>query len=239
MLIRARRITGVNLRGARRKYEAPIYLRSGNCCCATADKRDGRRDGGREPGAPAGVGCIASHAATAPIFEPEFLPTTYAGYFRVTTDDGQLAPVYWMPAGSAQAAPPEIQAMPAYRANVANGTASRSGVIIYDEGVALVAPAGANDCPNGWSCLWQGWDFTGRMLQFHDPGSWQNMAWYTFNNDASSSYNRKADRATLYASEGDGGGALACLYAGQTWPRMDSFWDNNISSIRIKDGNNC
>ena len=195
---------------------------------------------------------IASHAAWAPVSDPDRLPRSNPGYFRVTTDDGQLAPVYWMPAGAAATAPSEVQSMHVYRTDVASGFADRFDVTIYGEGTAVVSPtAGARahargrqrrywtDCPSGYSCLWQFDHGDGRMLQFHDPGSWQNMAWYSFNNDASSTWNRKADRSTLYAPEPDGVGFLACVYAGYSWDNLGSFWNNNISSIKIREGNNC
>lgn len=212
---------------------------------ATALVGPGASAGAAQPLVP-GSDVIVSHApATGTVYEPELLPPTRQGYFRVTTDDGRSVPVYWMPAGSAEAAPLEIQSMSAYRAVVGSGEASSSDVIIYAKGAAVVTAPGTHgaealsDCSSGWSCLWRLAQYSGQKVQYHDPGNWQNLAIFSFNNDASSAFNNKVNRSTLYASDPDGGGAQECAWAGFVWPQMNSFWNNNISSIKIRNDNNC
>lgn len=98
--------------------------------------------------------------------------------------------------------------------------------------VATQASASIGECPEGWLCLWQNELFTGRMLEFHDSGSWQNLTEYGFNDQASSVYNHTNKDAKL-AWDINGGEPHRCLQPGESLGVMPGNWDNNVSSIRI------
>jgi hypothetical protein len=199
------------------------------------------------PLSPAGAGPVAKRDTSGLVYEPGQLPAGRPGYFQVTTDDGQTLPVYWLPAGFADSAPAEIRDTAVYRADMNDPLADDYDLIIYGKGVAVAVPATARtkrtsaaDCWAGWSCLFDGQNYSGRILRFADAGTWQNMASYSFNNDARALYDHKDNKATLYAADPDGGGPTPmCNHAGEADATLGASWDQNISSIKIRDANSC
>jgi len=97
---------------------------------------------------------------------------------------------------------------------------------------ATQASANFSECPSGWLCLWQNELGTGRILQFHDSGSWQNLTEYGFNDQASSAWNHTNKDAKL-AWDINGGEPTRCLQPGEVLEVMPGNWNNNASSIRI------
>lgn len=178
---------------------------------------------------------IAAAAEGAPMFNYETPEGEPAGYYQVRGDDDVVAPAYWMPAGSAKDAPADVQSTPAFESSMETGTNERSGELIYEPGTSVVARGVKRDCPKFWSYLWKDRKFNGRMVKFFDPGSWQNLTRYRFNDQASSIYNRKGNKATRYAEDANGEGNKFCFTAGSFNSDLaGNFYQDKISSIKIK-----
>jgi hypothetical protein len=207
----------------------------------------------RETATPAdpvhGSSVIASETPDAsPVYDPEYLPPEQPGYYLVYTADGESIPVYWMPSGTAGDAPEEIQDIQAYRSAVKDPDLDQFDTLIYAKGVAVSLPAdaatarkaSAADCWGGWSCLYGQQTWSGAIVRLADDGYWQNLAAFNFNNQASSLFNNKDFKSTVYATDPDGGGNNSlCLYATSAVASLSSFWDDNISSVKIKQNNVC
>ncbi len=65
--------------------------------------------------------------------------------------------------------------------------AAATGTLTQSETAAesAVSPQSVYDCPNGWACLWQDINYSGRRLQFYDSGN-KHLADYNFRDQASS-----------------------------------------------------
>lgn len=125
-----------------------------------------------------------------------------AGYYRVLREPAAIgtgAPdllVYWMPRGSAAAAPAAIKALPAYRDAAALGTLQRADMTFYGPDGAGVSPASADDCPANWLCLFRDSGWKGTMKQF-SSNYWQHLSDFGFNDETSSVVNRRGTDAQL------------------------------------------
>jgi hypothetical protein len=84
---------------------------------------------------------------------------------------------------------------------------------------------------SGWLYLYDGTNFTGRYLAFHDEGYWQNLSAWGFDNQMSSWWNNTG--CTAYASwDANGGGAYLVMSAYSSQAYLGS-WDNQASAIYI------
>lgn len=88
-----------------------------------------------------------------------------------------------------------------------------------------------NDCPVGWVCLWENKEYAGRMLEFHDRGSWQALETYNFNNKTSAWANRTEVDAKL-AQFGDGSGDQLCLQPHSSNSQLTGYNDE-ASAVKI------
>jgi hypothetical protein len=104
-------------------------------------------------------------------------------------------------------------------------------VTTYSDGSKVVTAASFGDCPDGWVCLWTDSNYSGRMLQFQDRGSWQNLTAWSFNDEASSWRNRTNDDAKL-AQNLEGGGNQVCMQPNSSNSMLTGFNDE-ATSIRI------
>ena len=77
-------------------------------------------------------------------------------------------------------------------------------------------------------------------MRFTDENYWQNLAPYNFNNQASSLYNNKDNKSTVYAYDPNGGGSSwICMWANTATASLSAFWNDNITSIYIRNINYC
>lgn len=199
--------------------------------------------------APPGSDVIASHTpSSGTIYEPGLLPANRAGYFRVTAGDGKSLPAYWMPAGTLDDAPSEIRTTLAYRAILDDPARGQFDSLIYARGVVQSRPTAtkalrkraASQCWDGWSCLFGQVEWGGIIMRFTDENYWQNLAPYNFNNQASSLYNNKDNKSTVYAYDPNGGGSSwICMWANTATASLSAFWNDNITSIYIRNINYC
>lgn len=95
---------------------------------------------------------------------------------------------------------------------------------------STATPASINDCPSGWMCLWTGHNFTGRMLQYHDTGRWQNLPAQAF-----SYYDNRGDDAAVAPGSG-GSGGKTCVDGHS----RNSYAHSGVKSVYLAHtGNNC
>ena len=105
--------------------------------------------------------------------------------------------------------------------------------------VVRSAPASISDCPSGFVCLWEHINFEGRMVGYSTCSTWFNLADITFNNLASSWRNRKSVDAVI-ADGANGNGDRLCLDNNSYSSSMPAGWNDQASSIRIRDdANHC
>ena len=191
---------------------------------------------------------IEAQAEGAPKVDGNKMNRQSAGYYRVKGSEGPAEPAYWIPRGRASDAPAEIRATEAFQASKRVGAHSQAGeliyrptasVVYYGSSSSLARASGFGSCPTGWFCLWRHSGYSGRMLQLNATGFWQNLSVFNFNNKASSLRNRKNNKATKIASNSNGGGSQACYHAGNSASSLSGFWNDNITSIKIKNNNNC
>ena len=190
---------------------------------------------------------IEANAEGAPRVDGDRMNRRSAGYYRVKGADGPAEPAYWVPRGQASVAPAEIRATNAFQASKRIGAHSQAGELIYSptasvlyygSSSSLARVSGFNSCPNGWFCMWRNSGYSGRMIQLSSTGFWQNLSAYGFNDRASSLRNRKSNKATKVAKNNNGGGGQLCYRAGSAASALGS-WNDKISSIKIKNNNNC
>lgn len=156
--------------------------------------------------------------------------------------DGTLirttAVAYVIPKGHGKAAPPSIQRLPSYQRLASMNAFERGTSVIFSAGVSEFAQEdqvfgilGYNDCGGGLTCIWEDRDYGGRMLQFSDTGSWQNLGNYGFNDNADSIANKRpAD--SLLAEHTGGGGDRSCFDSYSASSSLGGFGDD-ASSIYL------
>ena len=190
---------------------------------------------------------IETNAEGAPTVDGNRMSRRSAGYYRVRGPEGPAEPAYWVPRGRAGEAPAEIRATHAFQASQRVGAHRQAGELIYSPTASVVyygsssglaRASGYNSCPNGWFCMWRNSGYSGRMIQLSSTGFWQNLSAYGFNDRASSLRNRKSNKATTVAKNNNGGGGQLCYRAGSAASALGS-WNDKISSIKIKNNNNC
>ncbi|HET9163424.1 MAG TPA: peptidase inhibitor family I36 protein [Solirubrobacterales bacterium] len=115
---------------------------------------------------------------------------------------------------------------------------SSGGVTTYSDGAKVVEPASFNDCPDGWVCLWENKEYSGRMLEFQDRGFWQNLTDYGFNDQTTAWRNRTNDDARL-AEDINGGGERICLQPNSSNSQLSGFNDKASSIIIYKTATVC
>ena len=85
-------------------------------------------------------------------------------------------------------------------------------------------------CPSGWMCLWTGADFSGRMMQYRDPGRWQNLPAQAF-----SYYDNRGDDAAVAPGSG-GSGGKTCVDGHS----RNSYAHSGVKSVYLAHtGDNC
>jgi hypothetical protein len=110
-------------------------------------------------------------------------------------------------------------------------TPAGKSVTTYSDGNIVVAPAVFSDCPDGWVCIWEDANYSGRMLQFQDRGFWQDLTAYNFNDKTSSWRNRINQDAKLSEDIG-GGGTQICMQPQSSNSLLTGFNDK-ASSIKL------
>ncbi|MFE6613120.1 peptidase inhibitor family I36 protein [Amycolatopsis sp. NPDC057786] len=93
-----------------------------------------------------------------------------------------------------------------------------------------LSPMAPGDCAANYVCLWENRDFTGRRLQFRDPGL-KNLVDYGFNDQMSSWYNRRGVDARWYYNIG--GGTSRCMQAGARSAYVGNGDNDQATSLRI------
>jgi hypothetical protein len=115
---------------------------------------------------------------------------------------------------------------------------SSGGVTTYSDGAEVVEPASFNDCPDGWVCLWEDKEYSGRMLKFQSRGYWQNLTDYGFNDQTTAWRNRTNDDARL-AEDINGGGTRICMQPNSSNSQLTGFNDKASSIIIYKTATVC
>lgn len=135
--------------------------------------------------------------------------------------------------GTTETTPPEstIPAIPA-------GGIIVGDEIVFDGGKVMLSlgAVGFDDCLVNYVCLWEHRDFGGRRLQFTDCCWWQSLWTYDFQNQASSSRNRKGVDGQIATSTG-GNGSRLCLGAGGHFVYLGDVFNDNAESINA--GTTC
>jgi len=123
---------------------------------------------------------------------------------------------------------------------VVSSTTSSVGqsVTTFSDGAKLVTPASFNECPDGWVCLWEDKEYSGRMLEFQSRGFWQNLTDYGFNDKTTAWRNRTNDDAKL-AQDINGGGGQICLQPNSSNSLLTGFNDLASSIIIFKTATVC
>lgn len=115
-----------------------------------------------------------------------------------------------------------------------------------DADLATVAGAGSTSSLSGadsldaacggdtskWVYLYADANYGGRVLQFQDTGSWQDLATWGFDNQLSSWRNTTACTATV-AQNTQGGGSHLSLGAGGASSYVGDAWNDQASSLFI------
>lgn len=102
---------------------------------------------------------------------------------------------------------------------------------VFSDGVILQSAADFSDCPDGWYCLFRDAGWQGRMLQFRDVGSWQNLTAYGFNDQMSSWRNRR-NADSKWAEHVNGGGFVRCSDSNSAASYVGDADNDKASSIR-------
>jgi Peptidase inhibitor family I36 len=164
------------------------------------------------------------------------LSSARAGYYRVPralsapVGTAPAMTVYWMPSGTAERAPSEIKALPAYRDDAALGLLGSSDVTFFGPDAASVdPPVGVLvACPGGWMCVYQHSSWGGAMRQFQSTGPWQHLSDYGFNDETSSVRNTRGNDSLL-SDDIDGnenpGGTIRCFDSHSSTSGLGSFND--------------
>ncbi len=95
-----------------------------------------------------------------------------------------------------------------------------------------VARATVNACPSGWSCLYEGSNFSGRRLQFQDCGSRQSLAYFGFNDQASAWVNNRGRPTNVWENVG-GFGIIWAEAASSSSPNVGAADNDRASSISL------
>lgn len=109
--------------------------------------------------------------------------------------------------------------------------------IVWPDGtMASLGPMAYEDCAATYVCFWEGKDYTGRRLQFHDTGLRSDMRDYSFNDQMSSWRNRRGLDARWYYDY-SGNGTSRCIESGTSNSDVGSgafnFDNDEMSSFRI------
>lgn len=105
--------------------------------------------------------------------------------------------------------------------------------VSFEDGKVILELGGEKgyyDCPYGWLCLFQDKDWEGRMLQFQDTGSWQNLTDYGFN-DAMSSWRNRRSADSKWAWHINGNGTRRCMDSHSATSYVGSGDNDEASSI--------
>lgn len=118
--------------------------------------------------------------------------------------------------------------------SVVSSTTNAKGATVttYSDGSKLFETASFSECPDGWVCLWEDKEYSGRMLQFQTRGEWQSLLnpW-NFNDKTTAWRNRTNDDAKL-AQNVDGSGTWICLQPNSSNSQLTGFNDE-ASAIKI------
>jgi Peptidase inhibitor family I36 len=109
--------------------------------------------------------------------------------------------------------------------------------IVYEGGDVIVVPAEGesfDSCSSGYVCLFEDTAWQGNLIQLSACCAWNDLSGFGFNNLASSWRNRKNVDGQIAMGAG-GGGTRLCLNNNSYSSTMPSGWDNNASSIRVRD----
>jgi hypothetical protein len=159
-------------------------------------------------------------------------PSSDPGYYQVRRQPlaaGRRAlTVYFMPRGTAEQAPPEIQRLKAYQDT--RDAAADTDVTFYGDGAVGLAAAAADDCSADYVCLYSLTDYGGGLRQF-SANRWQNLGDFGFNDTTASVKNRR-DWDALLAEDSNGNGAWRCFDSHSATSTLGSF-NNRASSVFV------
>jgi hypothetical protein len=181
-----------------------------------------------------------------------------AGYYEFGrgTTLGDQAVAYVIPPGQLAAAPAEVRSLRVIK-DIAASDYETGTVIVFDSGAAMWVPAvqaqaalaartasrhrrrpvarAAADqygCADSYFCIYSGFTWLGTRLQWHDinqGSNWTNLTDWGFNDEASSSRNRR-DRDSWLAEHTNGGGDRHC-YNSHSSDADFGGWSNDASSL--------
>ncbi|WP_320668493.1 peptidase inhibitor family I36 protein [Patulibacter defluvii] len=156
---------------------------------------------------------------------------TEPGYYQVAQPPlagpgAETLTVYYIPRGTADEAPPEIQRLAAYRD--ARDSAETTDVTLFGDGAVAMRTAAADDCNANYICLYSLTSYGGGLRQF-SANRWQSLADYGFDNTTASVKNRR-DGDALLADGYDGGGTRRCVDSHSAVGTLGSF-NNQASSV--------
>lgn len=95
--------------------------------------------------------------------------------------------------------------------------------------------AGPDSCPDGWYCLFENPDFTGRMLKLRDPEFWQDLDQWHFRLQASAWRNRLQGRGVQNTTQLAGGTLefLWCAAPGRSGSLAGSAADDVTTHLYV------
>jgi hypothetical protein len=178
-----------------------------------------------------------AHGMLRSVASPRDLETTkVSGFYEFGLNNPAVrarAVAYVAAPGTLDSAPPEIQALPSAQ-TVTAAQRKTDTVVIYGPGVIVQsspegsrqAAASSNardarhdrptaraanleDCPGGWFCLFQLYEFHSYVAKWQDTGYWQNLSTWQWDNRAHSMVNNRSG-ATLLATGAGGSGNRYC-----------------------------
>jgi Peptidase inhibitor family I36 len=184
-----------------------------------------------------------AHGMLRSVASPRDLETTkVSGFYEFGLKNPAIrarAVAYVAAPGTLDSAPPEIQALPSAK-TVTAAQRKTDTVVIYGPGVIVQSsPVGdrgsatnsrtrsapnqkptarasnLEDCPGGWFCLFQLYEFHSYFGKWQDTGDWQLLAKWGWDNRAHSMVNNRSG-ATLLATGAGGSGNRYCARPNST-----------------------
>jgi Peptidase inhibitor family I36 len=178
-----------------------------------------------------------AHEMLRSVSSPRELETTkVSGFYEFGLNNPAVrarAVAYVAAPGTLDSAPPEIQALPSAK-TVTAAQRKTDTVVIYGPGVIVQSlaegsreaaassrkadarhdrpaahAANLEDCPGGWFCLFQLYEFHSYVAKWQDTGYWQNLSAWSWENRAHSMVNNRSG-ATLLATGAGGSGNRYC-----------------------------
>jgi hypothetical protein len=110
----------------------------------------------------------------------------------------------------------------------------------YSDGTRVFTPASPDvisECPEQYFCLWENINFSGRMVQFHTSGRWENLSQFNFVDKASSFYNHR-NNSSYISSQPNDAGPERCFAPGGSG-NFGSEWNDRAAAAELAPYTTC